>query len=249
MRVLSTIVSAGLAMVALTGVAQAAEVRVISSNALTEVLAVLGPQFEKATGNTLVIHYDTTNALKKDILDGEAFDVAILTGPAMDDLVRASKVDPATRAEIARSGVGVAYKTGAPAPDIHDAASFKDAMLAAHSVAYTTAGASGLYFMSVCEKLGIADQVKAKSKVLQGGRVAELVARGEAELAAQQISELLPVAGVSIIPFPPDLQMYSSFPAAVASTSKQPQAAAALIRFLTDPKNAALLKAKGMEPG
>jgi molybdate transport system substrate-binding protein len=103
--------------------------------------------------------------------------------------------------------------------------------------------------MSVCEKLGIADQVKAKSKVLQGGRVAELVARGEAELAAQQISELLPVAGVSIIPFPPDLQMYSSFPAAVASTSKQPQAAAALIRFLTDPKNAALLKAKGMEPG
>jgi len=249
MRVLSVVVATALAMVALTGAAQAAEIRVISSNALTEVLAVLGPQFEKATGNTLVVHYDTTTALRKDIMAGEAFDVAILTGPAMDDLVHASKVDPATRAEVARSGVGVAYKTGAPAPDIHDAASFKNAMLAAHTVAYTTAGASGLYFMSVCEKLGIADQVKAKSKVLTGGRVAELVARGEAELAAQQISELLPVAGVSIVPFPPDLQMYSSFPAAVASTSKQPQAAAALIRFLTDPNNAALLKSKGMKPG
>ncbi len=249
MRALSVVVATALAMVALTGAAQAAEIRVISSNALTEVLAVLGPQFEKATGNTLVVHYDTTTALRKDIIAGEAFDVAILTGPAMDDLVHASKVDPATRAEVARSGVGVAYKTGAPAPDIHDAASFKNAMLAAHTVAYTTAGASGLYFLSVCEKLGIADQVKAKSRVLTGGRVAELVARGEAELAAQQISELLPVAGVSIVPFPPDLQMYSSFPAAVASTSKQPQAAAALIRFLTDPNNAALLKSKGMEPG
>jgi len=166
MRVFSMVGALALAMVALTGTARAAEVRVISSNALTEVLAVLGPQFEKATGNTLVVHYDTTTVLKKDILGGEAFDVAILTGPAIDDLVHASKVDPATRAEVARSGVGVAYKTGAPAPDIHDAASFKNAMLAAHSVAYTTAGASGLYFMSVCEKLGIADQVKAKSKVL-----------------------------------------------------------------------------------
>jgi molybdate transport system substrate-binding protein len=249
MRLLSMMVSAAVAMAALTGAAQAAEVRVISSNALTEVLTVLGPQFERATGNTLVVHYDTTTALKKDILDGEAFDVAILTGPAMDDLVRAAKVDPASRAEVARSGVGVAYKTGAPVPDIHDAAAFKNAMLAAHSVAYTTAGASGLYFMSVCNKLGIAEQVKAKSKVLPGGRVAELVARGDAELAAQQISELLPVAGVSIIPFPADLQMYSAFPAAVATTSKQPQAAAALIRFLTDPKNAELLKSKGMEPG
>jgi molybdate transport system substrate-binding protein len=190
--------SVAFAMVALTGTARSAELRVDSSNAVTEVLAVLGPQFEKATGNTLAVHYDTARALRERIMDGEAFDVAILTAPAMDDLVRASKVDPATRAEVARSGVGVAYKVGAPAPDIHDAASFKSAMLAARSVAYTTGGASGLYFMSVCEKLGIAEQVMAKSKALPSGRVAALVARGEAELAAQQISELLPVAGISI---------------------------------------------------
>lgn len=249
MRAFSLAATAALAVLLLTGTAQAAEIKVISSNALTEVLNALEPAFEKATGNKLVIHYDVANVLKKAILDGEPFDVAILTGATMDDLIVAGKITGATRAEIARSGAGVAYKTGAPRPDIHDAAAFKNAMLAAKSVAYTTQGASGLYFISVCEKLGIGDQVKAKAKVLQGGRVAELVAKGEAELAAQQISELLPVAGVTVISFPPELQQFTSFPAAVGSASTQQAAAAALIKFLTDPQNAELLKAKGMEPG
>ncbi len=231
------------------GAAPAAEIKVISSNGLTTVLGELGPKYEQATGNKLVIHYDVANVLKKNIMDGEAFDVAILTGPVMDEMVQAGKVRPATRVEIARSGVGIAYKAGSPKPDIHDADAFKRALLAAHSVAYTTQGASGLYFISVCEKLGIGDQVKAKAKVLQGGRVAELVARGEAELAAQQISELLPVAGVEIVAFPPDLQKFTSFPGAVGTAAKRPKAAAGLIKFLADPKNAALMKAKGMEPG
>jgi molybdate transport system substrate-binding protein len=249
MRAFSVVAAAALAVLLLTGTARAAEVKLIASNGLTAVLDALGPQYEKATGNKLVIHYDVANVLKTAIMGGEAFDVAILTGPVMDEMVQAGKVNASTRAEIARSGVGIAYKTGAPKPDIHDAASFKEAMLAAKSVAYTTQGASGLYFFSVCEKLGIGDQIKAKAKVLPGGRVAELVARGDAELAAQQISELLPVAGVSIIPFPPDLQQFTSFPIAIGTATTQSAAAASLIKFLTDPKNAQLIRSKGMEPG
>jgi molybdate transport system substrate-binding protein len=249
MKRMSCALRAAFAVLLWAGAAQAAEIKVISSNGLTAVLDALKPKYEKATGNRLVIHYDVANVLKKNIMDGEAFDLAILTGPVMDEMVQAGKVRPTTRAEIARSGSGIAYKAGSPRPDIHDAESFKAAMLAAKSIAYTTQGASGLYFISVCEKLGIADEVKAKSKVLPGGRVAELVARGEAELAAQQISELLPVAGVQVIAFPPELQKFTSFPGAVGTASKRPKAAAALIKFLTGRTNAALIRAKGMEPG
>jgi molybdate transport system substrate-binding protein len=248
MRVFLLAVTTALTALLLGGVAQATEITVLSSNGMAEVMKVLGPQFEAATGNTLIVRYDVANALKQRIAGGEAFDVAILTGPTMDEMVRAGKVDPATRAVIARSGVGVAYKTGSPAPDIHDAAAFRGTMLAARSVAYTTTGASGLYFISVCEKLGIDVQVKAKAKVIQGGPAAALVANGEAELAAQQISELLPVPGVTVIAFPPELQSYTAFPAAVGAASAHPQTAAALIAFLTNPANAGVIRAKGMEP-
>jgi molybdate transport system substrate-binding protein len=249
MRALVLTVTTVLTALLLGGVAQATEITVLSSNGMAEVMKVLGPQFEAATGNTLIVRYDVANVLKQRIAGGEAFDVAILTGPAMDEMVRTGKVDPATRAVIARSGVGVAYKTGSPAPDVHDAAAFRSTMLAVRSVAYTTTGASGLYFISVCEKLGIDQQVKAKAKVIQGGPAAALVANGEAELAAQQISELLPVPGVTVIAFPPELQSYTAFPAAVGAASAHPQAAAALIAFLTDPANAGVIRAKGMEPG
>jgi len=248
MRVSLLAVTTVLTALLLGGVAQATEITVLSSNGMAEVMKVLGPQFEAATGNRLIVHYDVANLLKARIAGGEPFDVAILTGPTMDEMVQAGKVDPTTRAVIARSGVGVAYKTGSTPPDIHDTAAFRSTMLAARSVAYTTAGASGLYFISVCEKLGIDQQVKAKAKVIQGGRAAELVASGEAELAAQQISELLPVPGVTVIAFPPELQSYTSFPAAVGSASAHPQTAAALIAFLADPANAGVIRAKGMEP-
>jgi len=240
---------AALAFLLLAGAAQAAEIKVISTDGMSTALDALGPKYEKATGNKLVIHYGVANVLKKNITDGEAFDLAILTGPAMDEIVQAGKVMPAIRVDIARVGLGIAYKTGSPKPDIHDAESFKAAMLAAQSIAYITQGASGLYFLSVCDKLGISDQVKAKAKALPGGRAAELVAKGEAELGVQLIGDILPVAGVQMVPFPPDLQKFTSFPGAVGSAAKRPKSAAALLKFLTDPKNAPLIKAKGMEPG
>jgi molybdate transport system substrate-binding protein len=249
MRLVSFAAKAVLALVFLAGPAQAAEIKVISSDGLTPVLSVLGPKYEKATGNKLVIHYDPANLLKKSIMDGEAFDVAILTGPVMDEIIQAGRVNPATRVDIARNAIGIAYKTGSPAPDIHGVQSFKAAMLTAQSIAYQTEGAVGLYFISVCDKLGVSDQVKAKAKVQPSGSVGVLVARGEAELAVQPISELLTVAGVQVVAFPPELQKFISLPGAVGSAAKQPEAAAGLLKFLTDPKNAPLIKAKGLEPG
>jgi molybdate transport system substrate-binding protein len=229
--------------------AEAAEIKLIASNGVTAIMDVLGPEFEKETGNKLVIHYDVANLLKKAIEGGEAFDVAILTGPVTDDLIKEGKIaGPAVG--IARSGIGVAIRLGAPKPDISSTAAFKQALLDAKSIAYTTQGASGQYFAALLVKLGIADQVKAKSKLLVGGRAAELVARGEADMAVQQISELLPVAGTEIAgPLPPELQKFTDFTAGTGAGATNSQGAAALIKFLAAPAHADLIKSKGMEPG
>jgi molybdate transport system substrate-binding protein len=239
----------GCAMLALEGAAaSAAEIKLLASNGVTAILRELGPEFERVSGNTLKIELDVASALKTRIEGGEAFDVAILTAGITDDLIKAGKL-AGSRADIARSGVGVAIRAGAPKPDISTADAFKQTLLAAKSVAYTTQGASGQYFASLLVKLGIADEIKAKAKLLPGGAVAELVARGEAELAVQQISELLPVAGAEFLgPLPPELQSYTVFSAAIGANAKDPASAKALIEFLTAPKVAPVLKTKRMEP-
>jgi molybdate transport system substrate-binding protein len=230
-------------------VVKAAEIKVLSTNGVTSVMRELGPEFERATGHKLVIRYDVTTALRNQIQGGETFDVAILTGPVTDELLKQGKLAAGTRADIARSGVGVAIRAGAPKPDISTVEAFKRTMLAAKSVAYTTQGASGIYFASVLQRLGIAEAMKPKAKLQPGGAVAELVARGEAELAVQQISELISVAGVELVgPFPPELQSITVFSAGVAASAKEPEAARALIQFLTAPAASPVIKAKGMEP-
>jgi molybdate transport system substrate-binding protein len=253
MRSARLAVAAGVGIVMLAsqgGRAGAAEIRLISSNGVSAVLSVLGPQFEKASGDTLVIHFDTANALKDKILAGEDFDVAILTGPIVDELIKAGKIAAGSRTDIARSGVGVAIRAGASRPDISTVEAFKHTLLAAKSVAYTTTGASGLYFAGLIERLGIADQVKAKAKLQPGGAVAELVASGEAELAVQQLSELMPVKGSEILgPLPPELQHYTVFSAGMGTAATQTAAAKALVEFLTAPAALPIIKAKGMEPG
>ena len=181
-RCSSVAAKAVLGLVLLTGTAQAAEIKVISSDGVASVLDTLKPEYEHASGNTLVIHYGAANLLKKGIMDGEPFDVTILTGEVMDEMIKAGKLVSGTRADIARAGFGVAYKAGSPRPDIHDAASFKAAMLAAQSVSYMAQGASGVYFSSLADKLGIADQVKGKAKVLPSNRVIRAVADGEAQI-------------------------------------------------------------------
>ena len=186
--------------------------------------------------------------MRKEIDAGAAFDVAILTAEVTDDLIKQGKVT-GSRSDIAKSGVGVGVRAGAPKPDISTAEAFKRTLLSAKSVAYSAQGMSGVYFASLLQRLGIADEMRPKSKVQSGVPTGEVAARGEAELAIQQISELLPVAGLDLVgPFPPELQLYTVFSAGLGAHAKNKAGAQALIDFLSAQKSNPLLKAKGLEP-
>jgi molybdate transport system substrate-binding protein len=227
-----------------------AEIEVLSSNGVRAVLDELAPPFERTTGHRLAITFGATAVLRTKIEGGPGLlDLAILTDQAVHDLVRQGLLmGPGT--VLARSGVGVAVRAGAPQPDIGTAEAFKRALLAARSVAYSAQGASGQYFLTVLDRLGIANEIKAKARTQTGGMVAELVARGEAELAVQQISELLPVKGVEFVgPLPGELQRFTAFAAALGTAAKEPDGAKSLIRFLTAPSARAVIEAKGMAPG
>ena len=227
----------------------ATEIKVLSTHAALEVLTELGPQFARATGYTLSFSYDPANAIKRQIENGAAFDVVIITRKAIDDLVRQGKILPDTCVDIGRSGLGVSVRKGAPKPDISTVESFKRTMLGAKSVIRSTEGTSGLYFETLLDRLGITGEMKDKIRLGPSGRVAEFVAKGEVEIAVQQVSELLPVIGADFVgPFPPELQLFTVFSAGVSTVSKEPEAAKALIDFLTAPTSASVIKAKGLEP-
>jgi len=235
-------------LVSVTAV-QAAEIKILSSNGVTAVMKELGPEFERASGHRIAIHFDAAALLRKKVEAGEAFDLTILTAPVLEDVMKKGLVVAGSRADIARSGVGVAMRAGQPKPDIGNTEAFKRTMLAAQTVAYTTEGTSGRYFVSLLERLGIGEQMKPKARTRQSGPAAELVAKGEAELAVQQISELLPVAGTQFVgPFPPELQVYTTFSAGLGARAAEPDAARALIKFLTAPAAMPVIKSKGMEP-
>jgi len=227
----------------------AAAIKILSTHAAMDVLGELGPKFERATGHRLAYSYDPAKAVRRRIENGEAFDIAIVTRPVFDILAAAGKLAPDSRADIGRSGLGVSVRKGAAKPDIGTADAFKRALLEAKSVVRSTEGTSGMYFETLLDRLGIARAMRGKIVLGPSGRVAELVARGEAELAVQQIAELLPVAGTDYVgPFPPDLQLYSVFSAAVAAASRQREACIAFIDTLITPAAAALFKATGLEP-
>lgn len=230
--------------------AQAAEIKVLSSNGVKAVLEELGPQFEKATQHKLVFHFAPAADLKARIEKGEPFDVTILTTPLIDDLAKQGKVSAETRATIAKAGAGVAIRKGAPKPDIATADSFKRALLASKSIAYVGTGATGANMRRIFEKFGISEEMKAKTKLLSGTSAADAVAAGDAELGFTQISEILPVAGAELAgPLPPEVQVYTAFPGAVSATAKDRAAAQSFIKFLTAPAALPVIKAKGMEPG
>jgi molybdate transport system substrate-binding protein len=246
---LNTITIAAAFMMLQTPAAPAAEIKVISSTAMSTMFRSLIPAFERASGHKVIITYDTSNIIVGRVKGGETADVIVLTGPVIDDLARQGKVAAGSRADLARSGIGVAVKSGAPKPDISSVEAFKQALLNAKSITYTTTGASGVYFSGVIDKLGVAPQVKAKAKTQAGGHVAELVASGEAELGVQMESELRGTPGADYLgPLPGELQMYTVFSAGLFEGSKQADAARALIRFLGTPEAARAYKAGGMEP-
>jgi molybdate transport system substrate-binding protein len=233
--------------------AKGAEIKVVSGGAFKQVLTALATQYEKESGNKLDITYQTVGQHLALIRGGnEQFDVAVLTPDAIDSLAKEGKVVPGTRADLAKVGVGVVVKAGTPLPDISTVEAFKRTLLAAKSVAYIdpkAGGSSGIYVGRLLERLGISDQVNAKAKLVQGGAVADHIADGEAEIGVHQISEILPVAGVTLVgPLPAEIQNFTIYSAGVGVAAKDDATARVLIKFLSGPHALPIIKAKGMEP-
>jgi molybdate transport system substrate-binding protein len=233
-----------------TNMAQATEIKVLASNALKEAYLELVPGFEKASEHKVATTWAGTNDILKRMAAGETCDLVIMAGPAIDELIKQGKIVPGSRVDLAKSGVGVAVRAGAPKPDISSGDALKRALLAAKSIAYSS-GPSGVYLAGLFQRMGIADELKPKIKQTQPGNpVGEVIARGEAEIGFQQISELLPIAGIDYIgPLPPDIQHVTVFSGGIHTGAKAPDAAKALVKFITAPAAVPVIKKKGMEPG
>src|SRR3989440_823377 len=238
----------GLTLVALLASAygEAAEIKVLSTVGMQPATPELFSQFEAAAGHRVVVTYGLAVVLKTKFLEDAPADVLILTGPIIDDLAKQGKVVPESKKDVARSGVGVAVKAGASKPDISTAETLKAAVLSAKSVGYSREGASGVAFARVLERLGIADQVRAKYKDT-GTKAGEMLAAGEIDLAAAQIPGLMAVPGIEVLgPLPAELQTVTTFSVGLATGAQEPGAAQALIEFLAGPRATPVYKAKGL---
>jgi molybdate transport system substrate-binding protein len=223
-------------------------IKVLSSNSTLSTLEALAPAFERATGHKVELRYDSAKAMLARIKAGETGDIAILGTAVINELADMGKIVPASRRPFARSRVGVAVKSGAPKPDIGSVEAFKRALLNAKSVAHTVHGASGMYVPVLLERLGIAAQIKPKTVTRLGGYIGVVVASGEAELAVQQICELLAVPGIDLVgPLPDEIQKVFETSAGLFTASKAPAAAEALLQFCHSPSHAALFREKGLE--
>jgi molybdate transport system substrate-binding protein len=236
------------------GTAWSAEVKVMISGGLTAAYKELVPQFEHATENKVVTAFGpsmgtTHNAIPVRLARGEPADVLIMVGYALGDLIKQGKVEASSRTDIARSPIGMAVRAGAPKPDISTVEALKRTLLAAKSVAYSDS-ASGVYVgTEMFQKLGILDQMKPKSRMIPADPVAGVVARGEAELGFQQISELLPVPGVDVVgPLPAEVQKITIFAAGIVTGAKEPEAGRALIKFLASTAAAPVIEKSGLDP-
>jgi molybdate transport system substrate-binding protein len=231
------------AALTLGGPAHAAEIKVLSTNALKTVLEDLSPKFEQSSGHKLTITWGTTAQLKAQIEKGEALDVAVVTDTVADDLIKQGKL--ASRTALARSGIAVAIQKGAPKPDLRSVDDFKKMLLSAKSIAWVEQGVSGIYLKGVFDRLGVTDQIKGK--LISVKAAGQAVANGEAEIGFTQISEVLPYAGAEVGGMlPPDVQSFTNFSIGVREKDSAP--AEALVKFLTTPAAAAVIKLKGLEP-
>jgi len=248
----AALIVAGVLCVAAT--APADEIRVMISGGFSAAYLDVVPEFERATANKVVTSFgasmgDAPDAIPSRLQRGEPVDVLILADSALDDLMKQGRVRAGSRVDLARSSIGMVVRAGAPRPDISSSDALRRALLQAKSIAYS-ASASGVYLSTeLFQRLGIADEIKGKSRKIESERVAAVVARGEAEIGFQQISELLPVAGIDYVgPLPHDVQRVTVFSAGVAAGARAPDAARALIRFLASPAVAPAIRKSGMEP-
>jgi len=231
-------------------VASAAEIKVLSPAGFRPVLNELGPQFERSTGHKLVIQYGSAAGMKRQIEAGEAFDLAVLTTIFMDDVGKQGKIAAGTRTDIARSPMGVAIRAGAPKPDIGSVDALKRALLSAKSISYSPEGTTGIHLAKVIERLGIAEEIKAKAKPAETpDRAIQAVGNGDAELGFGVSSLILSTPGAELLgQLPAELQDYVVYAAAIGPAAKEGEAAKALIGFLKADSAALVIKAKGMEP-
>ena len=255
----TSIVSRTVALVAaniiiFAGTAFGAELNVMSSGGFTAAYRDLLPEFERATQNKVVTAYGASmggapDSIPSRLQRGEPADVVILAAPALDELIKQGKVVAGSRVDLARSIIGMAVRAGAPKPDISSVDALKRTLLQAKSIAYS-ASASGTYLSTeLFPRLGIADQIKGKSRRIESERVGTVVARGDAEIGFQQVSELLPIPGIDYVgPLPPEVQQVTVFSAGVAVGAREPEAGRALIKFLASPAAAPAITKSGLEP-
>ena len=246
-------VAIGAALI-VSGIAEGAEVRVMISGGLTAAYRELVPEFERSTGNKVVTAFGpsmgtTENAIPVRLSRGEPADVLIMVGYALADLAKQGKVVAGSEVELVRSPIGIAVRAGAAKPEISSVDALRRALLAAKSVAYSDS-ASGVYVENeLFKRLGIEDQMQGKSRMIPAEPVGEVVARGEAEIGFQQISELKPVRGIDIVgPLPPEVQKITVFSAGIATSAKEPAAGRALIAFLASPAAAPVMIESGLTP-
>jgi molybdate transport system substrate-binding protein len=236
------------------GTADGVEIRVMTSGGFSAAYNALIPEFERATGHKVVTAYGASQGGAPDSIPmrierGEPVDVVILAAPALDDLIEQGKVVAGSRVDLVRSGIGMVVRAGAPKPDISTVAALKRTLLEAKSIAYS-ASASGVYLSTeLFPRLGIADRIKAKCMRIESERVGAVVARGDAEIGFQQVSELLPIPGVDYAgPLPTEVQKVTVFSAGIATNAKEKDAARALIKFFTSPAAAPAITKSGLEP-
>jgi molybdate transport system substrate-binding protein len=223
--------------------------KVFSGNGMRAVLSELMPRFGREHGHDVEVTYDPAQIILRRVDGGETADVALLGEEAIDALISRRVLVASSRRVLARNGIGMAVRTGAPKPDIATRGAFVQALRAARSIAYTSEGASGIYFANLIERLGIGELVRAKARTQPGGLVGDLVVAGQAEIAIQQLPELLAVPGIDVVgPLPDEVQKISTTVAGVFAASHAGAAASDLIAFLAAPQAREVFRAKGFEP-
>ena len=225
-----------------------AEIKVLSSIATKEAYLELVPQFESATGHRVATTWAGTTAIMQRMAAGERYDLIVISSTELDELIRQGKIVSGSRVDLAKSGIGIAVRAGAPRPDVRSRAALKQALLAAKTVGYTS-GPSGVYMAGLIEKMGIAAEVNPKHRgVPSGGTIGTIVASGGAEIGFQQVSELVHIAGIDYIgPLPPDIQCITVFSCGLQADASQPDAAKALMAFLTTPAAKNVMTKHGLE--
>ena len=241
------------AVLIVAGPARAAEIEALITTAMKAAIDELVPPFERDSGHTVRVSYGPSGGIARRFIGGEPADVIVIDSGALDDLIRQGKVLPGPTA-IARTGIGICVRKGAPKPDVSTPEALKRALLAAKSIAHTAPAGGGItaaHIMKLFERLGIAAEVTPKVKLAAGGpdgRVSVLVSSGEAEIGLQQVSELMSNPDVEVIGMlPPELQQITTYSAGVTTSAKQPDAARALIQALTAPSAKRIFEVKGLE--